>query len=70
MVLTKHTVTHKRTLWSPYKSNSQKVLHVVEQNVFDLEVLLHPDRAGAAGRHDKPWPVQADTGQPGAFKRG
>lgn len=52
------------TLWSPDEPDSQEVLQVVEKNIFDLEVLLHPDGARTAGRHDEPRSVQADAGQP------
>lgn len=52
------------TLWSPDEPHSQEVLQVVEKNVFDLEVLLHPDGAWTAGCHDEARPVQTDTGQP------
>lgn len=56
--------TQRLTLWGPDEPNSQKVLQVVEQNVFDLEVLLHCDGAWTAGCHDEPWSVQTDTRQP------
>ena len=56
--------THTLTLWGPNESYSQEVLQVVEQNVFDLEVLLHSDRARTTRCHDEPRSVQTDAGQP------
>lgn len=52
------------TVWCPDKTNSQKVLQVVKQNVFDLEVFLHSYGAGTAGRHDESRSVQTDAWQP------
>lgn len=60
----KHESKYSLTLWSPDEPHSQEVLQVVEKNVFDLEVLLHPDGARTAGHHDEARPVQTDTGQP------
>lgn len=60
------------TFRGPDEPDGQEVLQVVDQNVFDLEVLFDLDGAGAAGGHDEPWPVQTDAGQPGgeAGRRG
>lgn len=55
---------HTLTLWSPDEANSQEVLQVVEENIFHLEVLLHPDAARTVGRHHEPRLVKSDAGQP------
>lgn len=60
----KYNITNTLTFRSPDEPNGQEVLQVVEQNIFDLEVFLYLDSARTAGRHDEPWPVQTDTGQP------
>lgn len=50
------------TLWRPDEADGQEVLQVVEQGVFDPEVLLRPDSAGTGSCHHQPGTVQADAG--------
>ena len=51
-----------RTVRCPDQSHGEEVLQVVEQDVLDPEVLLHPDGARAAGRHHEARAVQAEAG--------
>lgn len=50
------------TFGGPDEPDGQEILQVVDQNVFDLEVLLDSDGAGTAGGHDEPGPIQTDAG--------
>lgn len=65
-----HTHTHKvrLTVWSPDKANSEEVLQVIEQNIFDLKVFFHPDGTWTACSHDKPRAIQTDAGEPGKME--
>lgn len=43
--------------------DSQEILQVIPQGVFNLEVFQRPDNTGAGSCHNQTGPIQANAGQ-------